>query len=284
MKHDTYMTCSIFKTISNTSPRHKYAHFNHHYSPWTTFWAVFPTKPMLLNYCRIEIFLTHLFSRKTGDSYFWSSFISVTVFRGIVCGSMTMPISPGDSCFWRQVCAFRFTWFVYRVLEIGDGGDTHNSVPTEPSGELCPSLQATVSPSARRGSETGGGLRFIDSPLILGYKHKYMQIQTHWHEHSFHFGCCFCENKKTLSAADRKTLPVHCWKHILSFISDQMYVCARVCVCAFVFLFWYMHCQGLLSWYKHSGVWTSLLRTLCVIISRSSSFTQGSCVFVQTVN
>ena len=33
MKHDTHMTCSNFKTISNTSAHHEYAHFNHHYSP-----------------------------------------------------------------------------------------------------------------------------------------------------------------------------------------------------------------------------------------------------------
>lgn len=148
---------------------------------------------------------------------------------------------------------------------------THNSVPTEPA-TICGAL-----PFTSGYSESISELDSLIAPWssdtstnICRYKH----TDTSTASISV---VASVENKKTLSAAHRKTLPVHCWKHILRIISDRM----RVCVCAFVFLFWYMHCQGLLScplfsWYKHSVVWTSLLSTLYVIILRSPSFTQGS--------
>lgn len=189
MKHDTHMTCSNFKTISNTSARHEYAHFNHHYSPWFTFWAVFPIKPMLLNYCRREVFLTHLFSRKTGDSYFWSPFILITVFWGLSaalwqCQSHQVTLAFGaksDKC-----CAFRFTRFVYWVLEIGDDGDTQQCADRAGRHLGSSALHFRLQWVHQRGecSETcvkKEKFRFIDSPLILGYKHKYMQIHTQTH-------------------------------------------------------------------------------------------------------
>lgn len=69
-------------------------------------------KPMLLNYCRREIFPTHLFSRKTRDSYFWSSFISITVFRRLSaalwqCQSHQVTLAFGAQS--EKRCAFRFT-------------------------------------------------------------------------------------------------------------------------------------------------------------------------------
>lgn len=162
MKHDTYMTW----------------HFG----------LFSKKKPMLLNYCRREIFPTHLFSRKTRDSYFWSSFISITVFRRLSaalwqCQSHQVTLAFGAQS--EKRCAFRFTWFVYRVLEIGDGGDTQQCSDRAGRHLRSSALHFRLQWVHQR-------VRFFDSPLILGYKHKYMQIQTHWHEHSFHFGCCIC--------------------------------------------------------------------------------------------
>lgn len=98
---------------------------------------------------------------------------------------------------------------------------THNSVPTEPAA-ICGAL-----PFTSGYSESISELDSLIAPWssdtstnICRYKH----TDTSTASISV---VASVENKKTLSAAHRKTLPVHCWKHILRIISDRM----RVCVC-----------------------------------------------------